>query len=76
MKITTVNGVEIDTESQMYKAYLRDIEDEEKYGATPEPSGYRTLGDVMVLESRRRDREARDASQSRVPQEVRETVSA
>lgn len=62
MTITTVNGVEVDTDSRMYQDYLRGLEADKKYGSIPEPAGFRTLGDVIELERRRRDYEARQAA--------------
>jgi|GEM_PF-5887227 hypothetical protein len=57
MKIKTVNGVEIDTNSQIYQDYLRDLQDEAKYGIYPEPSPYLTLKEEMERERRKRQQE-------------------
>lgn len=55
MTVLTLNGIEIDTESQMYKDYLRDLEDIKQFPDVREPAPYRTLGDVIELERRRRE---------------------
>ena len=74
MTIKTVNGVEIDTESPEWQQYLRLSAIEDAHPNISDPAPYRTLGDVIELERRRREREAREASQIHAPQDVRETV--
>lgn len=76
MTIKTVDGEEIDTESPEWKQYLRLSAIEDAHPNIPDPAPYRTLGDVIELERRRREREAREASQNRSAQEVREAVPA
>ncbi len=72
MIIKTVNGVDIDTDSPEYQSYLRLKAIDEAHPDISDPAPYRTLGDVIELERRRREREAREGNQSRVPQDVRE----
>ncbi|MBC7807576.1 MAG: hypothetical protein H7145_15675 [Akkermansiaceae bacterium] len=74
MIIKTVNGVDIDTDSPEYQRYLRLLAIDEAHPDISDPAPYRTLGDVVELERRRRECEAREASQNRVPQDVRETA--
>ena len=44
----------------MYQNFLRGLEADAKYGEYPEPAPFRTLGDVIELERRRRECEARE----------------
>ncbi len=64
MKITTVNGVEIDTESPEYQQYLRLSAIDDAHPGISDPAPYRTLGDVIELERWQRECEARDAADS------------
>ena len=75
MIIKTVNGIDIDTDSPEYQRYLRLVAIDEAHPDISDPAPYRTLEDVVELERRRLEREAREARQDPVPQDVRETVS-
>lgn len=70
MTIQTLDGMEIDTESQMYKDYLRDLEDLERLPNVREPAPFRTLGDVIELERRRHEHDAQTKGQQQLSQET------
>ncbi len=76
MIFTTSKGHVIDTESQAYKDYLRGKQLDAERGDYPEPAPYRTLGDVIELERRRREREARESDDSEAVRKPHETVPA
>ena len=76
MTVRTVDGEEIDVASPEWQQYLRLSAIEDAHPNISDPAPYRTLGDVIELERRRREREARDARQNCATQELRETVPA
>lgn len=61
MKIQTANGGTIDSDSPEYQTYLRLGRLEDATPDVSDPAPYRTLGDVIELERRRREREAKQA---------------
>lgn len=75
MIIKTTNGVEIDTESRIYREFLQDLEDDKLYGEYPEPSGWRTLGEAIEMDRLQHEREAREAANANAPA-TREKVAA
>ncbi len=78
MTFTTSRGHVIDTESQAYKDFLRWQEWDKAHPDVKysEPAPYRTLGDVMELERRRREHEAAQAEAGAEAVPERETVPA
>lgn len=76
MTTKTVDGEEIDVESPAYQRYLRQQKADEEYAPYPEPAPYRTMGEVVELERRRRVREAQGVDDVTASHPVRETVPA
>ncbi len=76
MTVRTVDGEEIDVQSPEYQRYLRLVAIDDAHPDISDPAPYRTLGDVIELERRRREREARETNDWRLAQTDRETVSA
>lgn len=60
MTIKTTNGLDVDTQSPEYKAFLKGLDDE--VPGVAEPASYRTLGDVMELQRRAQERPAEEAA--------------
>lgn len=58
MTIQTVNGETIDTDSPEYQRFLRLSQWDKSSPDVSDPAPYRTLGDVIELERRHREREA------------------
>lgn len=58
MTITTADGVKIDTESSPYQDYLRLKEWDERRPDISDPAPYRTLGEALELERRKREQES------------------
>ena len=58
MTIRTKENIEIDTDSEIYRQYLRVAAIEARCFDVAESAPYRTLGEVIELEHRRKEVEA------------------
>ncbi|MBC8137575.1 MAG: hypothetical protein H8F28_16965 [Fibrella sp.] len=76
MIIKDTNGVEIDTESQLYKDFLQLVEMDRLFPDVQEPSGWMTLGELMDRERWLREQGLGQEEANASPLSARETLAA